>query len=168
MQKPKWVTGPQQFITIKDAANFLGCSPDTIYRYIDMGPPKGIPAKKIPFPKLNSSGRHTTYLIPKIPFLNWAGFEFKGDSIDLKAKQHISTKEAADLIGCDITTIRKYIKRGPPLGIPAKKIEAPTKDPDKTHGTYLIPTIPFLEWAGFDVQETATAQMETYSCTFSR
>jgi len=67
---PRWIDSPQQFITAKDAANFVGCSVDTIYRIIQRGElgPKG--ATK----KLVENRYRPSYRIKKTAFLKWANF----------------------------------------------------------------------------------------------
>ena len=68
MAEPRWISGPQQFITVKDAAIFLGCSIDLIYDYIKEKPPEGIPVKII------KRQKRIVYRIPKNKFLKWADF----------------------------------------------------------------------------------------------
>jgi Helix-turn-helix domain len=69
MSEPPWISSPQQFISVKDAANFIGCHVDRIYDYIGA---KIIPVKIIKTPYKGKRGR--AYLIPKKKFLEWAGF----------------------------------------------------------------------------------------------
>ena len=61
---PKWVNGPQQFITAKDAAVFLGVSVDLIYDWIH-DRTSGFPVKKF------NATKQKTYRIPKQKFLIW-------------------------------------------------------------------------------------------------
>lgn len=66
MSEPRWIDGPQQFITVKDVAIFLGCHVDRVYEYIKADL---IPAKRF---KRNDGKRGRRYLIPKKKFLEWA------------------------------------------------------------------------------------------------
>lgn len=69
MSDPKWISGPQQFITVKDVAIFLGCHVDRVYDYIDE---QIIPVKTL------QRKKRSVYLIPKKKFLEWAGFSKDG------------------------------------------------------------------------------------------
>ncbi len=74
MAEPKWLNGQQQFITVKEAANFMGCSIDLIYDAIRRGPPHGIPTKQNFARKFKGWHR-----IPKKEFLEWAhDYSMKG------------------------------------------------------------------------------------------
>lgn len=84
MALPKWIKGDQQFITPKDAANFIGCSVDSIYHYLEKGPPEGLKSIKIrarPYRNDEKLTRKSRYRIPKIHFLKWAGFGPDGREI---------------------------------------------------------------------------------------
>ena len=61
---PKWIDGSQEYITPKDAAQFLNCSLDAVYDSIKGG--------NIPGLKLN--GQNSSYRIPTHSFLKWAKF----------------------------------------------------------------------------------------------
>lgn len=65
-QIPKWVGGAQQFITVKDAANFMGCSIDLIY--------DAIAEKTLPAKEMIKKRKRPTWRIPKNQFLKWAGY----------------------------------------------------------------------------------------------
>jgi hypothetical protein len=75
LSDPKWLDGPQQFITVKEAARYMGCSIDLIYDALHRGPPEGIPGKQ------NFARQFKSwYRIPKKEFLEWAhNYDKKGN-----------------------------------------------------------------------------------------
>lgn len=68
---PKWLEGPQEFISVKEAATFLGCSVYLLYDAIHTRPPAGLPHKTI----TTENSKRITYRIPKREFLEWAKFK---------------------------------------------------------------------------------------------
>jgi hypothetical protein len=66
--RSKWLDGPQEFISVKEAATFLSCSIELIYDAIHTPPPTGLPHKMI----ITENSKRITYRIPKKEFLIWA------------------------------------------------------------------------------------------------
>lgn len=75
MPTPRWIDGPQQFITAKDVANYLGTSLDYAYKLCRNARKIKFPVKKFPpFERRNESQNKTRqhiYRIPKQEFLEW-------------------------------------------------------------------------------------------------
>ena len=77
MPAPNWITNDnQQFLTAKDAANYVHVHVKTMYSLLRKGPPAGPPARKINARNwqrgIGWQGLRPTWRIPKAEFIEWA------------------------------------------------------------------------------------------------